>query len=154
MRRILLLLSLCLLLAACQPAQPTPDPDQDAALDTVLTFYQLLNAGNYEQAAALYAGDYAMLVEWNPHVDSTDYAQLLRQACTVNGLFCLRVKTARFDSLQPDGSYRFLVQFEMPDGSLFSTGPEGTTPVFEFSATAVKTSGDTWQILELPPYGG
>lgn len=130
--------------------------EYDAARDTLVRYFTLLNEGNYGNAVDLYGGGFEVLRDWNPTADPDDLAGLLESGCTVNGLRCLPIKEIMPLETNDPNTFDFAVQFENPDGSLFVLNPggdwpNGTTPQSLFEYTVVKT-GDDFVVQDLPVY--
>ncbi|MEX2143532.1 MAG: hypothetical protein WD740_02975, partial [Anaerolineales bacterium] len=89
-------LALGLALASCaSPAPPTETETNalDQAQQTLIEFFDLLVAGNYDRATALHVADadfYDTLKRDNPEIDPNDQAALLQAACTFQ-LRCMRI---------------------------------------------------------------
>lgn len=131
--------------------------DLAGAQETLITYFNLLKEGEYEQAAGLYGGDYTQLTDNNPEIDPSDHAALLEAGCTRNGLQCLAVKNiANVAPLSPT-DYRFTIEFQNQDGSLFALGPccgadpEAFPPFTQFDFRVRKTD-DRFVVLDLPVY--
>jgi hypothetical protein len=148
------------------PVTPTPfvftagvaEPgDEQRAQDILTGFFALLNNGVYAEAVELYGGDYTILRDWNPTFDSSDRTSLMRQGCEINGLMCLPARQVTFEGLEPPASFRFEVQFQNTDGSLFVRGPccganaTEQPPVSEFEYTVVKDAAGQFWVKQLPP---
>jgi Tol biopolymer transport system component len=149
------------------PATPTATPaptqalsieeEEELALQTLLTFFDLLHTGEYEQASDLYGGSYEMLMESNPTLHPKDHTTLLKHACEINGLQCLQVHDAVIQEQKTPHEFQFIVEFEYDDGSLFVSGACcGATetdmpPVQQFPYT-VKRFNDQFRVMELPVY--
>lgn len=154
-----ILASLTAVSACAGPApQATLEPSpMEKAETTLLRYFSLLSEGDYSQAAKLYGGDYALLAEWNPDIDPNDHAALLESGCTVNGLQCLPIKEVLISEQIAEDTYRFSVQFQNPDGSLFVRGPssgateEEMPSQSEFEFTVVG-EGENFVVQELPVY--
>jgi hypothetical protein len=141
---------------ASPEASPEP-PAEQAARDALISFFSLLSVGQYAEAAELYGGEYGTLTGWNPDLDPSDHFGLWERGCTMNGLQCLAVygivATERID----EASYRFTLQFENPDGSLFVRGPccgateEELPSQSEFVFTVV-SQNEGFAVQELPVY--
>lgn len=148
------------LLSGC--AGPAPQATQapsglDEAQTALLSYFSLLSEGDYASAAQLYGGDYQVLAEWNPDLDPNDRAALLESGCTINGLQCLPVKEVVTSERISADTYRFVVQFENPDGSLFVRGPSSGATEEEMPSQAdfeftVVRRGDSFVVQELPVY--
>jgi hypothetical protein len=153
-----------LLFAFAGCAVPATEPDtsfngyQELAIDTMITFFEHLNAGRYAEAATLYGGTYEIMVDHNPSVNPGDHAKLMEHACTINGCECLLVKSVRLDNQDTPGVFVFHVEFKNDDGSLFVLGPccgadETTQPpqsVFAITVTQ-DDEGHLW-VMDMPPY--
>jgi heat shock protein HslJ len=147
-----------LVFQAQAPIEVSPEQeDEEAAQETLVRFFSLLNEGQYSQAAALYGGDYATLTEWNPDLDPSDQAGLWEKGCTMNGLQCLAVRQILATEQISDDSYRCTVQFQNPDGSLFVRGPccgateEEEPSQSDFVFTVVR-QGEGFAVQDLPVY--
>jgi hypothetical protein len=165
--RVLVLAGLCLLVA-CQPGrldlpkatiQPaTAADDQSEAEAALITFFDLLQTGRYTEAAEYYGGSYESLARWNPAVDASDHAELLRNGCTVNGLQCLQPRAVTQMESTPTGEYTFLVEFETTGGDLFVLGPccgadeTEQPPVSQWSFHVLKNNAGRYLVMDLPPY--
>lgn len=163
--RFSILLLILLLISSCAPqpkstSQLTPTllpSSASEAHEILINFFSLLNAGKYEEADALYSGNYEQLQVFNPDVDANDHATLWERACKMSGLQCLQVRTATFKSLQGD-TYVFQVEFNNPDGSLFVLGPccganeTEMPPVSQFEYRVSRTAPGKFSIMDLPPY--
>ena len=92
MKGIALFLVIAALLAACAPVPAS----EEAATQTLVTFFEYLNQGQFTEADALYGGDYETLTYWNPDLEPSDHAALWKRGCLQNGLQCLTVRSATF----------------------------------------------------------
>lgn len=140
-------------LAGCDSSRtPAPQPssgatsDVERAREALLQFFSLLHLARYSEAAAYYGGDYSVLRDWNPDVPEGDYAKLFENACTVNGLQCLEIRTASPGAELKPGVYQYSVDFTTPDGSVFVYGAER-----QFTYTVLKADG-RFLVQELPVY--
>ena len=163
---ILVLLVFCLVMVACGPKAGTPTStemrapaDQELALQSLMSFFDHLSAGRYEEASQLYGGPYEQLIHHNPALDPQDHAALLRNACTVNGFQCLRVRTARLHQQVASGAeFHFRVEFSTPDGGLFVRGPccgaseTDMPPQSEFLFTVTMSKDGEYRVQDLPVY--
>jgi hypothetical protein len=154
-----------LFLTGCAPQsistlQLTPTSLSSAASEAqqVLTkYFDLLNSKQYAEADALYGGDFEQLKVFSADVDPSDHARLWSNACELAGLRCLRVRTATLLD-QATNTYRFQVEFNNPDGSLFILGPccgsneTEIPPVSHFEITVVKNAEGKLLVTNLPPY--
>lgn len=113
------------IILACTPTNKneTSAKGLEKAHNILIKFFELLNNREYEKAAALYGGEYQGLRDWNPLLDPQDHAALLKNACELNGLQCLRVKRIVDEKVVSVAEYRFTVEFMNEDGSLFVLGP-------------------------------
>ena len=122
MKNIFFILLITTLLAAPLTACSSSVPDDRTAEQVLITFFDLLNKGQYAEVDKLYAGSYDELISMNPDIDPSDHAALWKRACEQNGLQCLTVRHSVLDNSRP-AAYFFLVEFNAPDGSLFVRGP-------------------------------
>lgn len=166
-RRLLTLAAvLGLFLVACGPgadgsAQPAdgPSADQELALQTLMSFFDHLNAARYQEASELYGGSYDVLLGYNPEVDPNDHAALLQRACVANGFQCLQVRRARLEGTgSPSHGYRFVVEFSTPDGGLFvrtpccGAGSADMPTESQFTFTVASSNDGVYRVQELPVY--
>ena len=124
MRRLLFgsaILAGWLWLSGCV-AQATPSP-QAMAREALIRYFDLLHDGSFQEAAALYGGPYDALVSWNPELNPSDHAALVRSGCTRNGLQCQEVLEATLAEGSSETRFIFEVKFKNDDGSLFVRGP-------------------------------
>ena len=163
---LVVLLVLCLVMVACSPGAGSPassemkaPADQELALQTLTDFFEHLSAGRYQEASQLYGGPYEQFVDHNPALDPQDHAALLRNACTVNGFQCLRVRAARLDQqVAARGEFHFRVEFSTPDGGLFVRGPccgaseTDMPPQSEFLFTVTMSKDGEYRVQDLPIY--
>ena len=140
-------------------------PDADEMLDiewrskkALVDFFDLLNQGNYEKAAALYGGSYDMLQGYNPEADPMDESGLLAAGCQANGLMCLSVLNATLTQINNQKEFNYDVSYRNPDGTEFVLGPccgaseEEMPPVSTFTVHVVCDTWDSCQVMDLPPY--
>ncbi len=160
-----ILLFAVILIAGCrtqpvvtaQPARASPSSEVMEASQALGEFFTLLHVKNYGAAVPLYGGEYVTLQEWNPDIDSSDYAALWKNACELNGLQCLEVRSAKMQN-QEGNTFVFQVEFSNPDGSLFVLGPccgadeTEMPPVSQFEYTVVRNSRGTLVVMNTPPY--
>lgn len=150
------------------PAQPTEAPvategpitgptevpaTPEAAGHAVLAaFLGALHYGRYEEAAALYGGDYGYLQMYNPDLAVNDHAALLQRACEVNGFLCLEPI-----ALEPVGREGDLllydVTFRAPDGSIFfmQTAGDASSRQTTFRLP-VQLQGERVRPFGMPPF--
>lgn len=120
-----------------------------------IKFFHLLSTGGYEQAAAMYAGDYSTLQSINPSIDENDRVTLWRNACTINGFQCLPIDQVLSVEKFSLNEYFMLVEFQNPDGSLFVLGPccganeEEMPPVSQFDVYIIERGGEFF-VTSLP----
>lgn len=129
--------------------------DAGQAQEALARYLAHLHQGQYAQAAALYGGSYDVLLDWNPDMERTDQAALLRRGCTVNGLQCLAVAGIEPRPGGEPGTFFFDVSFRNADGSLFVHPVPGDQAGGELAASfpfTVVASGSGYQVLELPVY--
>ncbi len=142
-------------------AQALTQPDLQqiqSARQALLAYLDALKAGRYSEAVALYGGDYQGLRDMNPNLDPNDYSALFHNACTINGFVChLKVRNFVWETQLGPSDFRFTLEFENPDGSLFSLGPccgaspEEFPPQTQFDFW-VKQDDGKFIVLTLPPY--
>lgn len=133
-------------------------PDAELALQTLYDFFNHLQAGRYAEASFLYGGTYNVMRDHNPQVDPDDFTMLFHNACTINGAMCLKIRSAKL-WLKPSATeFRFTVEFENPDGSLFVLGPccGDTNPTQpqqkEFIYTVKYDDAGKYVVMEMPVY--
>ena len=132
--------------------------DEQLALNVLVQFLQNLHDEQYGQATQLYGGTYEHLLSYNQDIGAGDRAALLRNACTFNGFQCLQIKSVKLDKKVSETEFSFRVEFLNADGTLFTLGPccgsdeIDLSPQSEFYFTVVKTSKDSFVVMELPPY--
>jgi hypothetical protein len=137
---------------------PKPSSDQELAQQTLYRFFDNLHDGKYQEAASLYGGEYETMIAQNPDLDPTDHPALFRNACTFNGLRCMKVKTARLEKQISPTDFRFLVEFQNEDGSLFVLGPccganaTDMPPQSVFPYTVMKDAQGNFLLLDVPVY--
>lgn len=149
-------------LAACASptAKPNPGPtaDVDAARQTLMDLLETLHQGRFEQAAQIYAGDYEAISVFDPSIPLDDHPALLRSACASMNLRCLAPRSAVLKQPAAATEYVFLVEFNNPDGTIFTRGPCcGATetempPESTFEFRVVTANGGKFSVLDLPPY--
>lgn len=155
-RKVLIMCGLTTLLVftACT-SQTTSGSEQ--AKQALTDFFTYLNQSDYAKADLLYAGDYQTMIDWNPDVDPNDHQTLWKNACTMNGLQCLKVRSATLRA-EKANEFVFTVEFSNPDGSLFVRGPccgatETEMPsVSQFDYTVLKDAEGQFKVVDLPVY--
>ncbi len=158
MKRLVLCVFVAVFLVSCTSrATPTPPPAAKEAKDTLIDFFALLNAKEYQDADALYGDTYDQLQVFSPDVDINDHATLWKRACEMSGLQCLQVRTASLQHQEND-AYVFEVEFSNSDDSLFVLGPccgsnaTEMPPVSKFEYTVMKNTEGKFMVMNLPPY--
>ena len=139
--------------------QPNQENNTETLAEKTLGDYLLyLSEGNYAQAADLYGGSYDLLQGYNPTVDPSDFAALLEQGCTLNGLRCLQPQEITLVETPSDGEYVFSVTFLNENGELLVIGPccgaseTDSPPMSEFPFTVQEVEPGQFKVLSLPPY--
>jgi len=155
--RVGVMLLLGLILAACGSRVSTQTPAQ-ADRQALEAYFSALSAGRYADAAALYGGDYQVLVDNNPDLDSNDQEALFQNACQINGFVChLAIKDYVSESQSSEAEFVFTVEFQTPDGELFSVGPccgadpTELPPVTQFEYHVQVVNGK-YLVMDLPVY--
>lgn len=155
----LLLFACGLALAGCAAPAPTPEAEHAARAQEALTsFLGLLADGQYDQAAAKYAGPLDSLTSFNPELDPQDAAALIGYACGQRLLQCLPVRSIAPAEAPVGEDVLFNVEFSLEDGSLFVLGPCcGATstempPVSRFAFRVRPDAAGGYSVLDLPPY--
>jgi Tol biopolymer transport system component len=115
------------------------------ARGALVKFLSLLHDGRYAEAVSYYGGDYQVLRDRNPTVPPNDYAWLLKNGCTVNGLQCFAVKAIVDEQEISPGEYVFTVEFAQGDPSARQP------PAGQINFTVVKVEGE-FLVQELPVY--
>ena len=100
-----------------------------------------------------------MLIDNNPTLDPPDHAALWRNAYTINGFRCLRVRSARLQEQAVSGAeFRFLVEFSTPNGELLVRGPccgaseTDMPPESAFLFTVSVSRDGEYRVQDLPVY--
>jgi hypothetical protein len=148
------------IIPACTPANQTETSSEglEKARNALTTFFELLHQREYEEAAALYGGDYQGLRDSNPLLAPQDYVALLTNGCEINGLQCLQVKRIVDEKVVSVAEYHFTVEFLNQDGSLFVRGPccggnaTDFPPESQFAYTIIRDCAGRFLVLELPVY--
>jgi len=148
------------IIPACTPADTTETPSEglEKARNVLTSFFVLLNHREYERAAVLYGGEYQGLRDSNPLLDPQDHAALLKNACEINGLQCLRVKRIVDEKAVSLAEYHFTVEFMNQDGSLFVRGPccggnaTDFPPESQFAYIVIRNCAGEFFVTELPVY--
>ena len=132
--------------------------DDQLAQQVLVEFLQSLHAGEYAQAAQLYGGTYESMTNHNPSIDPDNHIALLRNACTINGVQCLQIKSVDLDRQRSATEFVLKVAFINADGTLFVLRPccgsnEMDFPpqsVFDFTVT--KVAEGQYLVQDMPPY--
>jgi len=159
----LLIITTIISLAACNATSETSldlelPGDDMRAMGILIDFFQNLYTGEYEEAARLYAGTYENMINHNPEIDPQDHATLLRNACTINGAQCIRVKSIELQDKISSIEYIFTVEFQNADNSLFVSGSccgeEETEVLYHsvFSFRVSKNAEGNFQVMDMVPY--
>jgi hypothetical protein len=151
---------LTLLLGACAvtPLPAATSQDERTAHDVLQTFFNLLNEGQYAEAVSLYGGTYDTMRDNNPSITPADLIALMRNACEINGVQCLKPRSITIEKTASSGEFLFQVEFQNQDGSLFIRGPCcGANPTDQppqsvFQYAVVKTPQGHFQVMDMPPY--
>lgn len=154
---------LLLFLVSCVPQQSKLAAadnltDYERAQYVLLDFLRNLHNGKYDEAARLYNGSYRTMIDHNPDIDPNDHTDLLRNACTLNGMQCLRGKIIGLEEKVSDVKYIFMVEFLKDDGILFALGPccgggqTSVPPQSVFLFTVIKVYQNRFTVMDMPPY--
>lgn len=138
-------------------ASPTPVvTDEQLAQQALIEFFDRLHRGDYAAAVELFGGSYEAIIAYSPNIDPTDYPALLQGMCNVHR--CLKVRQV-VSSFQWSADYFLIgVQFEDPEGGVFTFGPccgaslEEFPPQSVFEYLVMKRDDDTFAVIGLPPY--
>lgn len=131
---------------------------EEAARQALFTYFSAFSDGDFARAVELYGGSYEALQGNNPEIDPDDRQALMEAACRYNGFRCdLQVREVVRGEQESEGTYRFTLQFNTPDGQLFELGPCcGADPaeapsVSQFDYTVEVQKGEV-RVLDLPVY--
>lgn len=160
---VILMITLSLFLMSCTVQESDLLPtntvnDEELALSVLVQFLQSLHDGQYGKAAQLYGGTYEIMINYNPDIGAGDRAALLQNACTINGFQCLQIKRVSLDKRVSETEFRFRVEFLNADGTLFAlepccgSGEIDLLPQSVFYFPVVKTSKDSFVVMDMPPY--
>jgi hypothetical protein len=140
------------------PEETSGTTNTEAAKEALMAFFSNLHAGEYEQAAALYGGEYEVMREHNPDIEPDDHAAFFRNACTINGAQCREIRQATLLDKPKTPEFRFAVQFVNDDDLLFTLGPccgdehvEGSQQD-EFLYTVRLDCTGRYLVVEMPVY--
>lgn len=139
------------------PGRPGTGVELEGARQALINFFALLHDQQYDKAIDYYGGDYVELRGVNPDIVPYYRDVLLRQACTVNGFLCMDVKSIIDEEQIDSETFRFTVEFQNNDGSLFILGPccgatEEIMPSRSEFEYTVKFIEGRFQVMELPVY--
>jgi hypothetical protein len=157
MQKDWLKLSIQLILLVLFCACKIDNSDHGQARQTLITFFDKLSEGDYDEAVQLFGGSYEVLESMNPEVDPQDRAMLWRNGCQINGLQCLDIRRADFVERNDEGAYIFSVEFNIPDLNLFvregccDTG-RAPPPDFRFEYRVILGSDGVYRVLDMPIY--
>ncbi len=117
------------------------------AKQALITYFDLLNEGKYSEAVRYHGSGYKYLIDWNADIPKEDYALLLETSCK-RQVKCYKVLKITKEEAASPREFKFLVQFQNNDGSLFKRGPccgatEAEMPIqTEFEFLVKKINGD------------
>lgn len=123
--------------------------DRSDGSAAVFRFLHLLNAGQYNEAAALYGGSYKEL--WAMSccgVDPRDHAAIWRDVCERMVLRCLEPYGVEWATSSNNESLEYYAYFTEEDGSVMGAPPNGTP----FSFSVISSDGQ-FLVIGLPPGG-
>jgi hypothetical protein len=160
---ILLFCTVIFPLVACTSKNPhllstEASSNADLAQEVLINFLDNLNAGKFDQAAQLYGGSYETMQNHNPGLNKNDHSGLIRNACTINGIQCLQVKSVSLEKQVSDSEFIFKVEFLTSGGTLFIQGPccggneTDSPPQSVFSLRVVKIDNNNFSVLDMPPF--
>jgi hypothetical protein len=150
-------------LVSMRKPSPAPDTAGDSALarQALITYFDLLKTNQYDAAVAYHGSEYETLQNWNPYVNPSDHAALLKSGCEGNGLQCLKIKNVLSEQTISPTEFTFIVQFEKPEWStgnetVFSQGPccgaEDTGERKTDFEYRVEKVGDRFVVMTYPVY--
>ncbi len=142
------------------------DPDMQLAQSTLENYFSLLNIGKYSEAVIHHGSGYDALMDWNPDLTPKDRDLLLQRGCEQNGWQCLRVREVLSaekvnESVVAENQvvkeYKFTVQFNNNDGTLFKFGPccgatEAEMPTRTEFEYIVKKADNGFIVMTAPQY--
>lgn len=143
--------------ATSPTAEPTLDPVEQEAANTLRDFLTLLHFRRYAEAALLYGGSYEELTGLlGPYARSLEPAALWQKTCDEYVLQCLLPKDVSLDA-RTEMSLVFRVSFFNPDGSTFTLGPccgasEADMPPRSVFPYEVIVAEGKYLVLGTPPY--
>jgi DNA-binding CsgD family transcriptional regulator len=147
-------------------SQPELDSDEQLGLHVLVDFLTYLYQGDFEKAAQLYGGTYEAMIDQNPQIDPANHVALLKNACTINGMLCMRIHTAGPTTAGPFSEneinnrteFKYQVEFLDMAGSLYVLGPccgasaTDSPPQSIFYFNVVKGENNTFLVMDMPPY--
>ena len=95
--------------------------DTESSREALVSYFNLLNKKQYSDAVKYHGSGYDYLKNWNSGLGlkSNDYESLIKNGCEVNGLQCLKIKMILNQQKISETDFKFIVQFENNDGTLF-----------------------------------
>lgn len=129
----------------------------ELAREALISYFDLLNRKQYNEATKYHGSGYDYLRDWNPNLDKNDYAGMLKNGCEINGLQCLKIKDILEQEQISPVEFKFIVQFENDDGTLFKRGPccgatEEQMPTQADFEYAVKLVDGNYLVISQPVY--
>jgi len=141
-----------------QTNQITDPAELEKAKSVLESYFKALQSKKYMEAASMYSGDYEILVNNNPDVNASDYTALFEKACTLNGFVCdITIKNIVHVVQLGEGEFRFTVEFQNSDGTLFILEPCCGSDISEFPPLTqfdfvVKNIDGAYKVMDLPVY--
>lgn len=155
MKSRITVLLLAVLLSACSLLAPKNDSAK--AEQALITFFDHLSQGEYDQADAMYGASYEPLTYFNPSLPPEDHVALWRNGCEINGYQCLPIlriiRTEKFSL----NEFMITVEFKGADGQAFVFGPccgaseEDMPPESQFEMYVIERDGQ-YLVTSLPVY--
>ncbi len=157
------ILIVALLTTGCTSSRPpipsaAPPASEQGAHSALEDFFALLHNGQYAEAVLLYGGPYDTMRDHNPSMPPNDLADLMRNACEINGASCLTARSITLEESPSDGEFHFLVEFQNEDGSPFVRGPccgasaADQPPQSVFPYIVTRTPAGAFLVMDMPPY--
>ena len=141
-----------------QANQITDLDELTQARQALENYFKALQSKNYSEAVHLYGGDYAPLVQDNPDISASDTVALFERACTQNGFVCdITIKNLVQAAQLGEGEFRFTIEFQNRDGTLFVLEPccggdvSNFPPVTQFDFVVKKIDSE-YKVMDLPVY--
>jgi hypothetical protein len=159
LKRIIIgVLLIYFILVGCSVPKPRETGSElDNSRQALLSFFSLLHDQQFDKAIDYFGGDYEDLRAINPDISPHYRDALLRRACTVNGFLCMKIKSIVKEEQLNSETFRFTVEFQNEDGSLFILGPccGATEEIMpsrsEFEYSVMELEG-RFKVLELPVF--